>query len=280
MRRSFLLAAILGSILLAACADETSPLKQKMIEMEKRLQKQETDLKEFSAKFSVPRDFSADIQRIEDQQERIAQALKTKVEPVNSKMEEFRDWAQETQKERDAVTKRLKGLEDSLGQLDKKYSDIGTQVNRLHKGMLAHKKVLTTLSKDVADLGKGFEKIRKDLEDNNNRIVEAVKKTLPKIKDAAVADLRNRLTPLEQGLASVKNGLESERKTIAALRSQAPTDAHKAVQSLNQRIKELEEIIASQKGYLLEVGSKIHELELQLRRMSGADDHRRLGYAR
>jgi hypothetical protein len=45
-------------------------------------------------------------------------------------------------------------------------------------------------------------------------------------------------------------------------------EAQKEVQAANKRIKELEEILTSHKSYLLELGSKVHELELQLKRLN------------
>jgi len=37
-----------------------------------------------------------------------------------------------------------------------------------------------------------------------------------------------------------------------------------------KRIRELEEVVTAQKSYLLEVGSKVHELEIQLRQDSSS----------
>ena len=73
------------AILLAGCADETAELKQKIADLEKKVQQQEKDLREFAGKFALPKDFDADIQRIEDQQEQSFQVLKTKVDPVDTK---------------------------------------------------------------------------------------------------------------------------------------------------------------------------------------------------
>ena len=278
--RCFLvLAAIIGAVLLAGCAEETSDLKQKMAELEKRVGKQEKEFREFSAKVALPRDFSADIQRIEDQQDRIGQAIKTKLDPVNSKLEEFRDWAQEAEKERDEVRKRLKGLEESLAETEKKYG--AGHVDRLAKALVVQKKQLADLTKNVTDVSKGVEQLQKELRDNNAKIVEAVKKTLPKVKDAAVAELKDRFTPLEQGLNSLKAGMETDRKAVAELKAQGAADASRpAVQTLNKRLKDLEEVLTAQKAYMLELGTKIHELELQLRRSLGAEDYSRPGYSR
>ena len=91
-QRGYMLLIIMTTaILLTGCADDTADLKQKIAELEKKVQQQEKDLREFAGKFAQPKDFSADIQRIEDQQDRISQILKTKVDPVNTKLEEFRE---------------------------------------------------------------------------------------------------------------------------------------------------------------------------------------------
>lgn len=311
-RSSLTLAAMIGAILLVGCADETSQLKLKMAEMEKRLQKQEKDIKEFSAKFSLPRDFSADIQRIEDQQDRVSQAIKTKVDPVNAKLEEFREWAQEAQKERDESKKKLKTMEDVLAEVDKREADGLGKINQVSKAFATDRKTLAGLAKGLGDLSKTVEQLRKEFQDNNTKIVEAVKKTLPKVRDAAVADLKtqmaplekevaalktametdkaapatapkgregtvvvpvpdvkSQLAPLEKELAALKTSMENDRKAIAAMRAQAPSEDTRQVQALNRRIRDLEEILTSQKQYLLEVGSKVHELETLLRKYIG-----------
>jgi hypothetical protein len=84
--------------MLAGCTDDTAELKQKIAELEKKVQQQQKDLSEFTGKLALPKDFSADIQRIEDQQDRISQVLKTKVDPVNTKLEEFASWARKPKK--------------------------------------------------------------------------------------------------------------------------------------------------------------------------------------
>jgi chromosome segregation ATPase len=303
-RSSLILVALVGAILVMGCTDETSQLKQQAAELEKRLAKQEKDLKEFSGKFALPRDFSADMQRIEDQQERISQVIKTKVDPVNGKLEEFREWAQEAQKERDDVKKKLKSVEDSLAEMDKREAEGLGQIKRVSKAFATDRQALAGLAKSLGDLSKALEQLRKEFQDNNTKIVEAVKKTLPKVKEAAVADLKAQLAPLEKEIATLKTAAagaktvpqggetsvpdvkaqlaplekevaalkalrENDRKAMAAMRAQSSPEDARAVQALNRRIRELEEILTSQKTYLLEVGSKVHELELQLRRYGG-----------
>jgi chromosome segregation ATPase len=120
--------------------------------------------------------------------------------------------------------------------------------------------------------------VRKEIQENNAKLVNAVKKTLPRVKDAAVAELKDQLAPLEQGLSSLKSGVESDRQSMAAMKTQPQPssqpqselskETQKEVQAANKRIKELEEILTSHKAYLLELGSKVHELELQLKRLN------------
>lgn len=274
-RRSVsLLLIILASVLLIGCSEDTAGLVQKIADLEKRLQKQEKDLKEFAGKFSPPKDFSADIQRIEDQQEKIQQTLKTKVEPVNNKLEEFRDWAQEAQKEREDVGKKLKGLEGSIAEFHKK---VESEIRQSGKELPTMKKQVAAVSKTVEELSKGLADVRKEIQENNTKLINAVKKTLPKVKEAAVAELKDQITPLEKGLSNLKSGVETDRQALAAMKGQPqpqaqqptpPAESSKDVQALNKRVKELEEILASQKAYLLEMGAKVHELELQLKRFN------------
>lgn len=268
-QRIFLsLALIIAAMCVFGCAEETAELKQKMADLEKKMQKQEKDLREFAGKFSPPKDFSSDIQRIEDQQEKISQVLKTKLDPVNSKLEEFRDWAQDAQKERDTVSKKLKSLEQTAADTQKKMEAEGREAGRLHKEFAAAKKSMAGVTKTVDDLSKNLADIRKEAQDNNTKIVTAVKNTLPKVKEMAVAELKGQLAPLEQGLNNLRTAAENDRKALAAMRSLPPAAAEggKDTQALAKRFRELEEVVTSQKAYLLELGSKIHELELALRR--------------
>jgi chromosome segregation ATPase len=260
------------AILLAGCTEETAELKQKIADLEKKVQQQEKDLREFTGKLALPKDFSADIQRIEDQQDRISQVLKTKVDPVNTKLEEFRDWAQEAQKDRDMVGKRLKALEQSVAEAQKRVEADGREVARMSKEVAAGKKTVGTFSKGLEDLAKNLNDVRKEVLDNNTQLLAAVKKTLPKVKEAAVAELKGQLAPLEQALTNLKTSLEGDRKAIAAMKAQPSAEGGKEAQGLAARIRELEDVVTSQKSFLLEMGSKVHELELQLRRSLGAAD--------
>jgi uncharacterized phage infection (PIP) family protein YhgE len=273
-QRSYVLLIIMAiAILLAGCADETAELKQKIAQLEKKVQQQEKELNEFAGKFAQPKDFSADIQRIEDQQDRISQILKTKVDPVNTKLEEFRDWAQEAQKDRDLVAKRLKAVEQAVADVHKKVEAEARDLGRLNKELAVGKKNTVALSKGLEQLSKNLNEVRKEVLDNNTQLLTAVKKTLPKVKDAAVAELKGQLAPLEQALTNLKTSLEGDRRAIAAIKAQPPkVGGGKEVQGLQARIKDLEDVVTSQKNFMLEMGSKVHELELQLRRSLGAAD--------
>lgn len=281
-QRSLLMLLILVGILLCAgCADDTAGLKQKIAELEKKLQKQDKDLRDFSENFAPPKDFSADIQRIEDQQDRISQAIKTKLDPVNGKLEEFREWAQEAQKDRDIVGKKLKSIDQALGEIQKHLEAGKRDVGHAAKLSTVNVKKLKAVSKSLDDLSKGFTELRKEVLENNTKLVNAVKKTLPKVKEAAVKDLKDRLLPLEQSLTALKSGLESERRKPGAVTPTPVTpDQAKQVRALVRRIKELEEVVGSQKAFLLEMGSKVHELETHLRGGAGASDQRFRGYSR
>jgi chromosome segregation ATPase len=260
------------AILLTGCAEETAELKQKIAELEKKVQQQDKDFRDFTGKLALPKDFSADIQRIEDQQERISQVLKTKVDPVNTKLEEFRDWAQEAQKDRDVVGKKLKALEQSVAEAQKRVEAEGREVARMSKEVAVGKKNSASLHKGLEDLTKNLGDVRKEVLDNNTQLLTAVKRTLPKVKDAAVAELKGQLAPLEHALTNLKSSLEGDRKAIAAMKAQPPAEGGKDVKGLAARIVELEEVVTSQKNFMLEMGSKVHELELQLRRSLGAAD--------
>ncbi len=85
-RAPIVLIFLLAAVMLAGCAEETADLKQQIATLEKKLQKQEKRSTGFLRANLLSQDFSADIQRIEDQQDKISQVLKTKVEPVNSKL--------------------------------------------------------------------------------------------------------------------------------------------------------------------------------------------------
>ncbi|HMK37257.1 MAG TPA: hypothetical protein VK463_19440 [Desulfomonilaceae bacterium] len=270
-QRTFMSLILIAAVVaLFGCAEETADLKQKIADLEKNMQKQEKDLREFAGKFSPPKDFSADIQRIEDQQEKISQVLKTKLDPVNSKLEEFRDWAQDAQKDRDVVAKKMKSLELTALEAQKKADAEGRESKQLSKELAATKKTLAAVSKSVEDVTKGLTDIRKEAADNNQKIVTAVKNTLPKVKEMAIAELKGQMAPLEQGLAALKNAADNDRKVLASMKTQQqqPMEGGRDTSGLTKRLRDLEEIVTSQKAYLLELGAKVHEIETVLKRNS------------
>ncbi len=246
---------------LSACSDDSTDLKQKMAEIDKKLQKQEKDLREFSGKFAPPKDFSADIQRLEDQGERVSETLKTRLDPMSGRLEEFRDWAQDSQKDRDAVREKLKQLDAAVNDLKKKLEAKNKDLAAANADSAAAKKASATLGKSVEDLSKAVAEVRKELLDSNTKIVNAVKKTLPKVKDAAVAELKEKIQPLEEGLSSIRTGIETEKKDLAGRAGSVGADAGKLVQGLNTKIRELEDVVSAQKSALLEIGAKLHEIE-------------------
>jgi uncharacterized protein involved in exopolysaccharide biosynthesis len=143
----------------------------------------------------------------------------------------------------------------------------------LNKELAVGKKNTVALSKGLEQLSKNVNEVRKEVLDNNTQLLTAVKKTLPKVKDAAVAELKGQLAPLEQALTNLKASLEGDRRAIAAMKAQPPAaGSGKEVKGLQARIKELEDVVTSQKNFMLEMGSKVHELELQLRRSMGSAD--------
>lgn len=264
MRPSNKLLIMLSVLLMAslsACTDDSTDIKQKIAEIDKKLQKQEKDLREFSGKFAPPKDFSADIQRLEDQAERVTETLKTRLDPMNGRLEEFRDWAQDSQKDRDTVRERLKQLDAGVNDLKKKLELKNKDLTAATADSAATKKTVASLGKSVDDLSKSVAEVRKELQDSNTKIVNAVKKTLPKVKDAAVAELKEKIQPLEEGLSSIKTGIETEKKDVSGKAGAVGADAGKLIQGLNTRIRELEDVVASQKSALLEIGAKLHEIE-------------------
>lgn len=250
-----------ATLLFSACTDDTAELKTRIAELDKKIQKQDKDLREFSTKFAPAKDFSADIQRLEDQNERISQVIKTKVEPLNAKLEEFRDWAQDAQKEREAVKEKIKAAEAGVNELKKKYESKTKELAAASKDSLTEKKVTDALNKRIEELTKGLGEVRKEVLDNNTKLINAVKKTLPKVKDAAVAELKEKLQPLEESLTTIKTEAETERKNLTTKGQAISTDASKEIYALMGKIRDLEDVVASQKSALLEIGTKLHEFE-------------------
>ena len=117
------------------------------------------------------------------------------------------------------------------------------------------------MTKRVDELTKGLAEVRKEVLDNNTKLINAVKKTLPKVKEAAVAELKEKIQPLEDSLSLLKGGIETERKNITSKAQGASAEASKDVHGLLTKIRELEDAVAGQKSALLDIGAKLHELE-------------------
>ena len=257
-----LLAVVAGVLLISSCTEETTGLKQKIADLEKKIEKQQKDLGEFAGRFSPPKDFSADIQRIEDQQDRIGQVLKTQVEPINSRLEEFRDWAQDAQKEREDVRQKLKNLAQTVSEVEKTIGAREKEVRRVIQELAAEKKRLRIIAKNMQVLSQSIGGVKKEFADNKAKLVADLKKTLPRVRDSAVVQIKERLVPIEKTLLNLKTAIENDRKAIAALQTRtAPPDFGKDVKALHRKLAEMEEILASQKAYLLELGSTVHRLE-------------------
>jgi chromosome segregation ATPase len=254
---------LIAAALLAGCIDDTTELKHKLAELEKQTAKQQKDFAEFTAKFAPQKDFSAEVQRLEDQQENLTQMFKTKVEPINMKLEEFREWAQEAQNERGNVAEKFKALEHSVSSLNKNLEQQSKAAAQLVKELAAYKKQISVNSAAIEEINKSVAEFKKDIPANNAKIVEAMKKALPKVKTAAVDEVKDLLAPLEKNLENLKTGVETNRKQLGSARSEG--DVSRDSQQLRKRMNELEEIIAGHKAFLLEVGSKVHELETSVR---------------
>jgi chromosome segregation ATPase len=256
--------ALIGVVLTAGCVNDTTELKQKIAQLEKRIAKQQKDLGEFAGKFAPPKDFSADIQRLEDQQDRISQQIKKKVDPINMKLEEFRDWAQESVKERGKIAQTLKRFEKSIATLNKGLEVQSRKADRRMRALSSHKKKIIANDKAIESLKKSLAKLRKDVLENNTRLVTALKKTLPKVKKAAVAEVQGRLISLDKGLKSLRTDSQARLKKLEAAGQAPRTDYGSEVRALKKKIDDLQEIVAAQKSSLLEIGSQVHRLETNI----------------
>jgi uncharacterized protein involved in exopolysaccharide biosynthesis len=163
------------------------------------------------------------------------------------------------------VVAKLASLEKIASGLQKRLEMELRTSARLAKGVSANTKKIRSNAKVADELVASLGQLKKDILENNTRVVNALKKTLPKVKKAAVAEIKQQLIPLEKSLVTLKTGIESQRRTLAAIRTEARTETGKDVKVLRKKIDELEEIIAAQKSSLLEIGSKMHELETSLR---------------
>ncbi len=78
---------------------------------------------------------------------------------------------------------------------------------------------LEDASKSMVDLAKHVQRFATRSLVNNTKMVDAVKKTLPKLKDSVIAELQGKIGPLETGLTEIKGALETERKALPRLKA-------------------------------------------------------------
>jgi uncharacterized coiled-coil protein SlyX len=102
--------------------------------------------------------------------------------------------------------------------------------------------------------------------ENNTKLHAAVKKALPRVRDAAVETLKGRIISMEKQMTALSSQIVGDRKTIEALKTRKPDEkSGKGVQQLLSKINDLEEILTSQKAVLLELNTKVHQMEIQNR---------------
>jgi uncharacterized coiled-coil protein SlyX len=247
---------------LNGCTGDTAELQHRIAQLEKRLADQESDLKEVVAKLTQPQDFSADIQRIDDEQERMREIIRNQVEPVNAKLEEFRQWAQETQQNREKVAAKLAELESSLANVRKSLQGDLDSVSETKSSAVLNRKRIRKVAKDVATVEAGLNEFRAKLLETNtklNNMRTALKEALPQWKERAVQDAKALLDPIEKRLSAV----EAQAGSVPGPRGgESAGNAGR----LATRIQELEEIIAVQKSTLLDLGRKVHQIETVLAR--------------
>ncbi|MBM4327976.1 MAG: hypothetical protein FJ118_12530 [Deltaproteobacteria bacterium] len=268
LRTVGILISVVILLVVSGCTEETDSLKQKIAALEKRLAKQEKEFGELAGKVAAPKDFSVDLRRIEDEQERLGQSIDGKLEPVNSKLDEFREWAQEAQRDRTQTAKKMAELEGSYGEFRKTNEALGREISHLKKEFLTTNQKVLANAKSLAELSAGVTKLHKEVLDNNTKLIEAVKKTIPKVKEAAVAETKEGIASLEKRMAAMQAGIEGDLKTIQDGRkgqpipsAVGPPHGGREIQRLEQRLRELEEIATAQKALLLDMGSKIYALE-------------------
>ena len=180
------------------------------------------------------------------------------------KLEEFRDWAQESVKERGKVAETLKRFQNSIAKLNKGLEAQTHKADRRIKALASHKKTIVANERAIESLKKSVTQLRRDVLENNTKLVTALKKTLPKVKKAAVAEVKDRLVSLDRGLKSLRAETEAKLKKMGTVKQPPRTDYGADVRALRKKINDLEEIIAAQKSTLLEMGSKMHRLETTL----------------
>ncbi len=276
-RRIFALALMASVFSLVSCVNNNAELEDRILALEKRLDEQKQKIREVSGQHMPPRDFGSDIQRISDQQDRINEILRTKVDPINDRLEEFREWAREAQNEQTRNAQLISELSDQIKDRVKAENALNmatkTLINDIKKLAIqvgANKKSLEKNSRIAVNMAKEIRKVREVNEKAQENLLTAVKKTLMKLKNTTYADLNKKIAPIEQRVHDLSEKALSETTNIKSVSARTKKESEEKINSLLAKIRELENIIASQKASLLEVGSRVHELETRLRASSGA----------
>ncbi len=281
-RRIVIPVSLFGALLLCGCNAEVSELKEKLVTMEKRLAKQDKMLVDVEKKFSVPKDFSVDVQRLEDEQEKVRDLIKNKVEPVHHNLGELREWAREVEQERTKAVEKIKQLDQFQNQAIAAIEGTKRDIERLGKELAENSqksqkaaKVLLEQEKVIAQLGKSLKQLESALQSNSTQILAAVKKTLeknlPKVKDLAVAEVKGDIEQLEKRMQQRHAGSDPKTPPEGLHIPATPVIGKDEIRELRQKVRELEEIVAKQQAELLGQGAQVHELRMRLpRRQAGA----------
>lgn len=263
-------------ISLGACAENSADLKRRVAILEKRLSEQSKEIEKVSGEYMAPRDFSPDIQRISDQQDRISEILKNKVDPINDRMEEFREWAREAQNEQTTNANLIQQINERLEKhlraqkaLEQNIKTLISDIGKLAVQVGNNRKQIDENSRLSVEMAKEIRKVRERAAQGRQNLLKAVKNTLIKLKDSTETDIMRKLEPIERRVEALSNkALDEGAKE--AMSPKERSEMRRKTKELLAKIRELENIIAGQKASLLEVGSRVHKLETRLRASSGA----------
>jgi uncharacterized protein YukE len=227
--------------------------------MEQRLEKQEKDLGEFVDRLAQPKDFSSDIQRIDGRLEQIDEIMDGSVEPVNQKLEEFRDWAQESQQAQLKTEAQLQELEKRITEIAARIApegdqDIATAVTSNSRRTVANTKAVQAAQKRLSA-------VETKVRDQTSQLVGLLRKTLPKLKKAAVEEIKPTVAALESRVAALEKTVQGAGGASSASAAQGTA---KNIEALWVRMREIENILESQQGSLLEMGTKLHHMQQAL----------------
>ena len=254
--------ALISVIMLTVtgCMDDTTNLQYKIIALEKRLVEQEKAFNEFSTKFNPSNDYGIDIRRIEDQQLQFAEALK-EVGPINSKLEELDSFAQESKKHVGALVKKLDEMGQSIIALEKRSEGALRESGNQTKNLDAINKRASSNAAAIHKLEKRLRILRKDVVKNHDNLVKEINNALKLTRTQAAESIKAAVTPLEKRFQSLSSGSSVGGKNGGKGADQAHDDSGKKIRAVAKQLKDLKEIVAAQKTYLLELGHKVHDLE-------------------